>query len=102
MIQVRYFVTASSISLRLILVFAGIMILLTVMPHVNPWTMLHVSTEYKGLETLIQIQFQPLNWPVNLNIKILVLSAAICCSIPLLFQSTRHVLICFFHQKLLQ
>ena len=98
MIQVRYFVTASSISLRLILVFAGIMILLTVMPHVNPWTMLHVSTEYKGLETLIQIQFQPLNWPVNLNIKILVLSAAICCSIPLLFQSTRHVLICFFHR----
>jgi hypothetical protein len=58
--------------------------------------MSHVSTEYQGLETLIQIQLQPLNWLVKLNIKMLILSIAICFSISLFLQSVRQALISFF------
>ena len=96
MIQIHHLITAGSISLRLISVFAGSIVLLTVVPHINPWTMSHVSTEYQGLETLIQIQLQPLNWLVKLNIKMLILSITICFSISLFLQSVRQALISFF------
>ena len=88
--------TASLTSLRLALVFAGSIILLTVVPHIDPWTMSHVSTEYQGLETLIQIQPQPPNWLVKLSIKTLILSIVVCFSISLFFQSVRQALNAFF------
>ncbi|HIB89211.1 TPA: hypothetical protein EYN09_09030 [Candidatus Poribacteria bacterium] len=96
MITAHHLTTASSISLRLILVFVGSIILLTVVPHINPWTMSHVSTEYQGLETLIQIQLQPLNWLVKFSIKTWIWCIAVCFSISLSFQSVRQVLVSFF------
>ncbi len=57
---------------RLVCLLLGILILLTVAPHRNPWLMVNVASEWHNKETTIQVQVALFHWEVQFSLTTLI------------------------------